>query len=84
VTLTDVNDNPPKFAQSKWFPTLANNYIFTIIFLSFAETDNSQRLLTSEFFLTEFYIHFHNFKDVETAPAIKGKMGNGIRNKLRE
>lgn len=25
VTLTDVNDNPPKFAQSKWFPALVTN-----------------------------------------------------------
>lgn len=23
VTLTDVNDNPPKFAQSKWVPRAA-------------------------------------------------------------
>jgi len=23
VTLTDVNDNPPKFAQSKWIPCAA-------------------------------------------------------------
>lgn len=23
VTLTDVNDNPPKFAQSKWIPYVA-------------------------------------------------------------
>lgn len=25
VTLTDVNDNPPKFAQSKWFPAQVTN-----------------------------------------------------------
>lgn len=27
VTLTDVNDNPPKFAQSKWFPTRDRNHV---------------------------------------------------------
>lgn len=85
VTLTDVNDNPPKFAQSKWFPALVKSHGHLYYnFPQLCRTCFSWRLLTYKSCLTEIYIHFHNFKDMGKTPNIKGKIGNGVRNNLKE